>query len=176
MNSQRNEVMKKKNDQLDDRENKTRILVVDDHPVVRQGLTSLINLESDLGVCAQAENAVQALEVIEKEKVDLAIVDISLGGTNGIRHTEQIKSTHPHLPVLILTIHNEDLYAERALQAGAKGYVNKHEAAETIITAIRLILSGKEYYSTTTWEFLKRRHPEGSRTDVTDLEAECHKY
>jgi DNA-binding NarL/FixJ family response regulator len=124
---------------------KTRILIVDDHPVVRQGVTSLINMESDLIVCAEAENATQALEVLEKETIDLAIVDISLDGTNGIQLTEKIKSKYPGLPVLILTIHDERDYAERALDAGAQGYVNKREAAETIIAAIRLVLIGKQY-------------------------------
>ena len=125
---------------------KTRILIVDDHPVVRQGVTCLINMESDLVVCAEAENATQALEVLEKGTIDLAIVDVSLDGTNGIQLTEKIKSNCPGLPVLILTIHDERDYAERALEAGAKGYVNKREAAETIIAAIRLVLSGKQYF------------------------------
>lgn len=165
-----------KNEQLDNSESKTRILIVDDHPVVRQGLTSLINLESDLMVCAEAENATQALEAIEKERVDLAVVDISLNSTNGIQLTEQIKSVHPHLPVLILTIHDEALYAKRALQAGARGYINKREAPGTIIAAIGLILSGKEYFSKTTIrEFLKRRHLEGSHCDVTVHVAEREK-
>ncbi len=136
-----------KNEKQEKSENKTRILVVDDHPVVRQGLIQLINHESDLMVCAEAENAAQALEVLENESVDIAVVDISLNGTNGIQLTEKIKSKYPDLPVLILTIHDEALYAKRALEAGAKGYVNKREAAETIITAIRLVLSGKQYIS-----------------------------
>ncbi len=136
-----------KNEKQEKSENKTRILVVDDHPVVRQGLIQLINHESDLVVFAEAENAAQALEVLEKESVDIAVVDISLNGTNGIQLTEKIKSKYLDLPVLILTIHDEALYAKRALEAGAKGYVNKREAAETIITAIRLVLSGKQYIS-----------------------------
>ena len=125
---------------------KTRILIVDDHPVVRQGVASLINMESDLMVCAEAENAVQAFEALEKETLDLAIVDISLNGTNGIQLTEKIKSKYPGLPVLILTIHDDAAYTKRALEAGAKGYVNKREAAETIIAALRLVLSGKQYF------------------------------
>jgi DNA-binding NarL/FixJ family response regulator len=96
-------------------------------------------------VCAEAENAAQALEVLEKESIDIAVVDISLNGTNGIQLTEKIKSKYPDLPVLILTIHDEAVYAKRALEAGAKGYVNKREAAETVIAAIRLVLSGKQY-------------------------------
>ena len=119
---------------------------MDDHPVVRQGVASLINMESDLVVCAEAENATQALEALEKKTIDLAIVDISLNGTNGIKLTEKIKSKYPGLPVLILTIHDDAAYTKRALEAGAKGYVNKREAAETIIAALRLVLSGKQYF------------------------------
>jgi DNA-binding NarL/FixJ family response regulator len=128
-------------------ESKARILIVDDHPIVRQGLIQLINHELDLVVSAEAENAAQALEALEKKSVDIAIVDISLNGASGIELTERIKSMHPALPVLILTIHDEAVYAKRALEAGAKGYVNKREAAETVISAIRLVLSGKEYIS-----------------------------
>ncbi|MHC4605138.1 MAG: response regulator [Planctomycetota bacterium] len=145
--------MKKRKEHHD----KSRILIVDDHTVVRQGLTLLINQEPDLVVCAEAENTTQALEIIEKQQVDLAIVDISLDGPNGIQLTERIKSKHPHLPVLVLTMHDEELYIKRAFQAGARGYITKHEAAETIITAIYLMLSGKDYIGETiTQKFLKK--------------------
>jgi DNA-binding NarL/FixJ family response regulator len=138
---------------------KSRILIVDDHAVVRQGLRLLINQEPDLVVCADAENAAEALEAIEKQRVDLAIIDISLDGPNGIQLTERIKSQHPNLPVLVLTMHDEELYVKRAFQAGAKGYVTKHEAAGTVITAIRLMLSGKDYISETMRQkFLKELH------------------
>lgn len=147
--------MKKREENQD--KNKSRILIVDDHTVVRQGLMLLVNQEPDLVVCDEAENASQALEAIEKQPVDLAIVDISLEGPNGIQLTERIKSRHPHLPVLVLTMHDEELYVKRAFQAGAKGYITKHEAAETIITAIRLMLSGKDYISETMKQkFLKK--------------------
>ena len=126
-------------------ESMARILIVDDHPVVRRGLTQLINHEPELVVSAEAENAAQALEVLEKESVDIAVIDISLNGTNGIQLTEKIKSKYPGLPVLILSIHDEAVYAKRALEAGAKGYVNKREAAETVISAIQSVLSGKQY-------------------------------
>ncbi len=131
----------------DSRESKTRILIVDDHSIVRRGLIQLINQESDLVVCAEAENAEQALEAVTEQQVDLAVVDISLTGTNGIKLTEKIKEQRPHLPVLILTMHDEARYADSAFQAGARGYVTKQEAAETIITAIRLVLSGQQYLS-----------------------------
>jgi DNA-binding NarL/FixJ family response regulator len=138
---------------------KSGILIVDDHAVVRQGLRLLINQEPDLVVCAEAENAAQALETIERQHVDLAIIDISLDGPNGIQLTERIKSKHSNLPVLVLTMHDEELYVKRAFQAGAKGYVTKHEAAETVITAIHLILSGKDYISETMKQkFLKKLH------------------
>jgi len=143
---------------------KIQILIVDDHSIVRKGLIQLISEEPDLVVCAEAENAAQALEALEKERVDLAIVDISLDGTNGIQLTEKIKSQRPHLPVLILTMHDEALYAKRAFQAGAEGYVTKQEAAETIITAIRLMLSGKDYIGERMAQrFLKKLDSTGSR-------------
>lgn len=155
--------MNEKEGQHDKGKYKTRILVVDDHTVVRQGLTLLINQEPDLVVCAEAENATQALEIIEKQQVDLAIVDISLDGPNGIQLTERIKSKQPHLPVLVLTMHDEELYVKLAFQAGAKGYITKHEAAETIITAIRLMLSGKDYISETmTQKFLRKLNSKDS--------------
>ena len=153
---------KKKKQQNSDK--KIQILIVDDHSIVRKGLIQLISEEPDLVVCAEAENATQALEAIEKKQIDLAIVDISLDGTNGIQLTEKIKSQRPHLPVLILTMHDEALYAKRAFQAGAEGYVTKQEAAETIITAIRLMLSGKDYIGERMAQrFLKKLDSTGSR-------------
>lgn len=135
--------------QHDNYNSKASILIVDDHSIVRKGLMQLINQEPDFVVCGQAENAAQALEIIEKQQVDLAIVDISLNGTNGIQLTEKIKSMRPNLPVLILTIHDELVYVKRALRAGVEGYVTKSESAEKIVTAIRQVLCGKEYISKT---------------------------
>ncbi len=156
--------MNEKKEQHEKSESKTRILIVDDHSIVRKGLIQLINEELDLVVCAEAENATGALEAIEKKQIDLAIVDISLDGINGIQLTEKIKSQRPHLPVLILTMHDEALYAKRAFQAGAEGYVTKQEAAETIITAIRLMLSGKDYIGERMAQrFLKKLDSTGSR-------------
>jgi len=126
---------------------RTRILVVDDHDIVRKGLTLLINQEPDLMVCAEAENGENVLELIENKQVDLAIIDISLNDTDGIELTQKVKSRYPHLPVLILTMHNEAIYGQKAFEAGAGGYIKKQEAAETIITAIRLMLSSKGYTS-----------------------------
>jgi DNA-binding NarL/FixJ family response regulator len=127
--------------------NQTRILVVDDHAVVRQGLIKLVEAESDLRVCAQAENASQALQALEKQQFDLAIVDVVLEGASGLELAERMKSRCPNMIILILSMHDGLLYAQRALQAGATGYVAKYEAAEKIITAIRQVLSGKIYVS-----------------------------
>jgi DNA-binding NarL/FixJ family response regulator len=133
--------------QVADKEHKTRILIVDDHPIVRRGLVLLINQEADLAVTAEAENAEEALDDIGKQQFDLAIVDISLSGTNGVELTEKIKMNNPDLPVLILTMHDEPRYARSAFCAGARGYVTKRDAAETVVTAIRLVRSGKNYVS-----------------------------
>ncbi len=139
--------MNEKKEQHDKGENKVRILIVDDHPIVRQGLTQLINQEPDLVVCAEVENAAQALDVIEKQQIDLAIVDISMEGTTGIQLTEKLKLRCPNLPVLILTMYDDPVYFKRALRAGAKGGVTKREAAQNIITAIRTVLGGEIYFS-----------------------------
>ncbi len=127
--------------------NKTRILVVDDHAIVRQGLIKLIETEFDLMVCSEAENANQALEAMDRQEFDLAIVDISLEGMNGLELTEMMKLRSPKMIILILSMYEGLFYAQRALRAGASGYVAKYEAAEKIITAIRLVLSGKIYVS-----------------------------
>jgi DNA-binding NarL/FixJ family response regulator len=156
--------MDKKKERRDKREGKSSILVVDDHSIVREGLALLINQEHDLEVCAKAENADEALDVIKTQQIDLAIVDISLEGKSGLQLTERIKSQYPRLPVLILTMHDEALYAKRAFQAGARGYITKHEAAETIVAAIRLMLAGKDYISETmAQKLLERIHLKGSR-------------
>ncbi len=127
--------------------NKTRILVVDDHAIVRQGLIKLIETELDLKVCFEAKSANIALEAMDKQEFDLAIVDISLEGINGLELTELIKLRNPNIIVLILSMYDGLFYAQRALRAGASGYVAKYEAAEKIITAIRQVLSGKTYVS-----------------------------
>ena len=132
-----------------DSDNTLSILVVDDHPIVRQGLTELINHEEDLTVSAQADDAHNAMEMIKKKKPDMAIVDISLQGKSGIALIKDITSHYPNLPILALSMHDELLYAERALRAGAKGYIMKQEATDKVITAIRKVLDGQLYVSET---------------------------
>lgn len=122
-----------------------KVMVVDDHALVRRGLARLLETERDLTVCAEAENAAQALEALEQQPIDLAIVDISLEGTSGLELTERMKSSYPGMLILILSGHDGSIYARRALRAGASGYVTKQQAAEKIIIAIRHVLGGKAY-------------------------------
>jgi DNA-binding NarL/FixJ family response regulator len=126
---------------------KRTIFIVDDHPIVRQGLALLINRESDLAVCGDAEEANSALPRIVDLKPDLIVLDISLNGPDGIDLLKNIRARDPNLPVLILSMLDEILYAERALNAGANGYIMKQEATERVLVAIRRILGGEIYLS-----------------------------
>ena len=128
---------------------KTQILIVDDHPVVREGLTTILNHEQDLQVCGQTEGAFDALRAIDKLKPDMAIVDISLKNSDGIELTKTLKSRYPELSVVVLSVHDEAVYAERALLAGAKGYLMKDVLSENIVKAIRTVLRGEIYVSDT---------------------------
>src|ERR1700723_1884093 len=119
---------------------KRRILVVDDHPIVRQGLALLINREPDLVVCGEAEEAMGAMHVLASARPDVLVVDISLNGPDGLDLLKNIRITYPTLPVLILSMHEESIYAERALRAGANGYIMKQEATEKVLVAVRRIL------------------------------------
>jgi len=127
--------------------NKKRILVVDDHPIVRQGLALMVNREADLVVCGEAEDATSAMLVLVSARPDVLIVDISLNGPDGIDLLKTIRIQHPSLPVLILSMHDESIYAERALRAGANGYIMKQEATEKVLVAVRRILNGEIYVS-----------------------------
>ena len=126
---------------------KTRIFIVDDHPIVREGLSLMMNREPDLMVCGEAEEATGALQAITSAKPDFLIVDISLSGPDGLDLLKSIRARHPGLPVLILSMHDETIYAERALRAGANGYIMKQEATEKVLVAIRQILAQKVYVS-----------------------------
>ncbi|MFI5166328.1 MAG: response regulator [Thermoanaerobaculales bacterium] len=126
---------------------KARIFLVDDHPLVREWLTNLIHQQPDLIVCGEAEDAAQALPGIAESKPDLAVVDISLEGSSGIELIKGIKALKPPVAVIVLSMHDENLYAERALRAGARGYIMKRETAKRIIVAIRQVLQGKLYLS-----------------------------
>lgn len=124
-----------------------KILLVDDHPIVRLGLVHLIEREANLEVCGEAEDAAQAYLAVEKLRPDLVVVDISLPGANGLALIKRLQAQFSKLPVLVLSMHSERLYAERALRAGARGYVRKHEASENLVEAIRKVLGGRIYLS-----------------------------
>jgi|SRR5579872_7416395 len=126
---------------------RSTIFIVDDHPIVRQGLALLINREPDLTVCGDAEEASAALQSIDELKPDLMVVDISLNGPDGLDLLKNIRARDPHLPVLILSMLDESLYAERSLRAGANGYIMKQEATDRVLVAIRRILGGDIYVS-----------------------------
>jgi len=127
--------------------NKSKVFVVDDHPIVRQGLAQMINREPDLTVCGEAEEAAAALQAIIVQKPDVLIVDISLNGPDGLDLLKNIRARYPSMPVLILSMHDESIYAERALRAGANGYIMKHEAAEKVLVAVRQVLNREIYVS-----------------------------
>jgi len=126
---------------------KRRIFIVDDHAMFRDGLQQLIDREADLTVCGDAAEATKALEGISKSEPDLVIVDISLSGKSGIDLIKAIKDEYEDLPVLVVSMHEESLYAERALRAGAMGYVMKQEPAKVVKTAIRKVLAGDMHLS-----------------------------
>lgn len=125
----------------------TRILIVDDHPLVRTGFAQLIGDCPDLEVCGEAGDMAEALKLIDSSEPDLTIVDLSLAGGSGLDLIEHIKSRDRDILMLVASMHDETLYAERVLAAGARGYINKQEAQDRIIQAIRTVLSGKVYLS-----------------------------
>ena len=126
---------------------KIRVLIVDDHPIVRQGIAQLINQETDLTTCCEAGSAQEALDIMERCSADILLVDISLDGVSGIELVKMLKSRHPKTPALVISMHDESLYAERALRAGARGYIMKQEATEKVLTAIRQVIRGDIYLS-----------------------------
>jgi DNA-binding NarL/FixJ family response regulator len=140
-----------------------KIFLVDDHPLVREWLTNLINQQPDLVVCGESENAPQALQAIAASKPDVAIVDISLKDSSGIELIKDLKESQPGVAVLVLSMHDEAHYAERALRAGAKGYVMKRDTTKKVIEGIRRVLEGKLYISEKVGEMLAVRFVAGDR-------------
>jgi len=133
---------------VDSAVSQARILIVDDHPIIRQGVARLIESQPDMTVCCEAADARQALKCIEKVDPDLAIIDLSLDkDLSGVDLLKDINLRFPYVSTLVLSMHSESVFAERVLRAGAKGYVMKEEAPETILTAIRRVLEGKVYLS-----------------------------
>lgn len=129
------------------RDGKARVLLVDDHPIVRQGLAMLINAEPDLMVCGEASTGAEALQLVRTTQPDLVMIDISLEDRSGVELIREIRAMAGELPMLALSMHDESLYAERVLRAGGRGYVMKQEATEKLLTAIRRVLAGEIYLS-----------------------------
>ncbi len=140
---------------------KSKIFLVDDHPLVREWLTNLIHQQPDLSVCGEAETAPEALQGIAKLRPDVAIVDISLKGGSGIELIKNLKTLQPRVAVIVLSMHDEELYAERALRAGARGYIMKRETAKKVIAAIRQVLEGKLYVSERLTALFAKKFVEG---------------
>jgi DNA-binding NarL/FixJ family response regulator len=130
-----------------DRPEAKRLLIVDDHPLFRKGLAELIHSDANFVVCGEAGNAREAMDVIREVNPDMAVVDLSLPGANGIELIKNIRAEFPRLPILVLSMHDESLYALRALRAGADGYVMKHEAMTNVVQAIHEVFNGHPYLS-----------------------------
>ena len=126
---------------------KRRVFIVDDHPLVREGLTNLINSQSDLMVCGEAKDSSEAVDAITKEPPDVAIIDISLTNESGLELIKNLAKQFPQVAVVVLSMHDETLYAERALRAGARGYVMKHETSKSVLASIRRVIAGDIYVS-----------------------------
>src|ERR1700694_1816459 len=154
---------------------KRKVFVVDDHPIVRAGLTLLINREPDLTVCGDAEEMHTALQTIDVLKPDVLIVDISLNGPDGLDLLKNIRSRDPGLPVLILSMHDASIDAERARRAGANGYIMKQEATDRVLIALRRILNREIYVSDRVADKMLRQFVGGggsgvlSRSPLDDL-------
>ncbi len=126
---------------------KTRVLIVDDHPITRSGLSYLINHQPDMVTCCEAQNAAEALTGVLEARPDLVLTDFTLPDKNGLELIKDIKAVQPELPILVISMHEESLYAERVLRAGARGYITKEEGGERLMRAIRHVLSGAIYVS-----------------------------
>ena len=126
---------------------KRSVFIVDDHPLVREGLTNLVNGQSDLTVCGEAKNSAEAIDGIAKELPDAAIIDISLTNESGLELIKNLVKQFPQVAVIVLSMHDEALYAERALRAGARGYVMEHETSKSVLASIRRVLAGDIYVS-----------------------------
>jgi DNA-binding NarL/FixJ family response regulator len=145
---------------------KKTVFIVDDHPLLRQGLALLVNREPDLAVCGEAEEAQTAMKEIAAKKPDILIADISLNGPDGLDLLKNLRTLYPNLPVLILSMHDESIYAERALRARANGYIMKAEATEKVLVAVRRILGGDIYLSDRMANKLLHQYISGASADV----------
>ncbi|WP_075643626.1 response regulator [Paraburkholderia ginsengiterrae] len=160
----------------------TQILIVDDHPIIRDGMTHLLNLQGDLHVCSAAGSAEEALAAMDREpdmgRPDMAIVDLSLKSDSGLDLVKTLRHRYPALAILVLSMHDESLFAERALRSGANGYLMKLEATEHVVSAIREVLAGNIYLSAAMHEKLARalaaprKNAEGAIASLSEREFE----
>ncbi len=147
------------------------VLIVDDHPIVRQGLSQLINAEGDLEVCGDAASVKEALDLLGTAEPDVVILDLSLPDSDGLELLKQIRKETRHLPVLVLSMHDESMYAERLLSAGANGYIMKQAAADQLLIALRRVLAGGVYVSEGLGSFMiERISGDGRRASANPIE------
>jgi len=146
-----------------------RIMVVDDHPIVRHGLRQLLELEPDLAVSAEAASVDEALRRLADERPDLLMVDVELAGVSGIDLVHRVRDRYPEVPVLVVSMHDELLYAERAFRAGARGYLTKYEAPDRIVDAVRRLLDGKVYVSDRMQSLLTERLRGGCGVEAASI-------
>jgi DNA-binding NarL/FixJ family response regulator len=149
---------------------KKKIFLVDDHPLVREWLANLIQQQPDLAVCGETESAPEAISAIASAKPDLVIADLNLKNSSGIELIKDLKELQPQVPVLVLSMHDESLYAERVFRAGARGYVNKRETAQKTVEAIRRVLEGKLYVSEKSAEVLAEQKIRGRTASQSAIE------
>jgi DNA-binding NarL/FixJ family response regulator len=152
---------------------KRRILVIDDHPFMRAGLAQLIDRQPDLAVCAEAGHPAAAAAEIAKSCPDLVLTDLTMPGRSGIEFVKDLRATHPALPILVVSMHDEAIYAERLLRAGARGYIMKEAGGENLLAAIRQVLKGEIYVSARMsakiLENVSARRPRGSDSPIQKL-------
>jgi len=151
---------------------KIKIFLVDDHPLVREWLTNLLNQQPDFQVCGESAAAPEALQLIVTAKPDIAIVDLALASGSGLELIKSIRSGHPGIAVLVLSMHDELLYAERALRAGAGGYIMKSEATQKVIQAVRTVLGGEVYVSPNVASMIAQRVVGGKKENAALAVAE----
>ncbi|PKN18496.1 MAG: DNA-binding response regulator [Deltaproteobacteria bacterium HGW-Deltaproteobacteria-6] len=126
---------------------KAKVMIVEDHPIFRKGLAQLINEEKDMEICGEAEDVIEAKKILVKARPDMMIVDLTLKGVSGLNLIKDFHEHLPDLPILVLSMHDESIYAERVLRAGARGYIMKQEMTDKVIVAIRHVLAGKMFFS-----------------------------
>lgn len=157
----------------------SKILIVDDHPIFRMGMKELINQEDDFSVCSVATDIAEALQALKEDKPDMAIIDVALADENGLDLVKQIHDENKNFPMLVLSMHDESVWAERAIRAGAKGYVMKKEASESVIAALRTLREGKIHVSSSMVSLLLNKLQDDStekasaaEENLTEREAE----